>query len=283
MPSLIRSSFFILLVALFAQAGQAQAGEAGTAGGAKPSSDGFTTLFNGKDWDGWHLKVKSGNADLATKVFAIENGTVHIFNDAFPAEYELGGSNATHGMCYTNKAYSRYVFRFEYKWGKRIANNFKQWQYDAGCYYHVFNEKIWPSGIEYQVRFDHLKNKNHTGDLIKAGVKYDWIAKGEGITATYLSAKDGGIPFAGKSWYNLATPTERYHGLDDQWNQCELIVMGKDYAIHKLNGQVVNMATNLSVGEGTIGLQAETAEIFYRNIAIKEFDQSLPAETFLAP
>ncbi|MHC4120768.1 MAG: hypothetical protein ACYSWO_25030 [Planctomycetota bacterium] len=44
----------------------------------------------------------------------------------------------------------------------------------------------------------------------------------------------------------------------------------------------VNMATDLSVGEGIIGLQSETAEIFYRNMEIKEFEKPLPLGTFVA-
>jgi len=34
---------------------------------------------------------------LARKVFAIERGMVHVFNDQFPDEYELDtGENGTH-------------------------------------------------------------------------------------------------------------------------------------------------------------------------------------------
>ena len=44
----------------------------------------------------------------------------------------------------------------------------------------------------------------------------------------------------------------------------------------------VKMATDLSVGEGIIGLQSETAEIFYRNMEIKEFEKPVPLDTFMA-
>lgn len=37
-----------------------------------------------------------------------------------------------------------------------------------------------------------------------------------------------------------------------------------------INDHKVNYATELSVGEGIIGFQSETTEIFYRNIFIKE-------------
>ena len=57
--------------------------------------------------------------------------------------------------------------------------------------------------------------------------------------------------------------------------------MGNAYTIHKLNGEVVNVAFNLTPGAGIIGLQSETAEIYYRNIKIKEFDEVVPMEEFI--
>jgi hypothetical protein len=78
-----------------------------------------------------------------------------------------------------------------------------------------------------------------------------------------------------------ALKTAKHNALNDKWNQCEIIVMGNKYTIHKLNGEIVNLATDLNLSEGIIGLQSETAEIFYRNIMIKEFSEDMPIETFL--
>lgn len=57
--------------------------------------------------------------------------------------------------------------------------------------------------------------------------------------------------------------------------------MGDPHAIHKLHGDVVNMATEQKPGSGIIGFQPETAEMYFRNIQIKGFDQPVPAEQFL--
>jgi hypothetical protein len=243
------------------------------------AEDGFKTIFNGKNWDGWYLKIRSGDAEMAKKVFAIEDGMVHVFNDSFADPYNLDtGANDTHGLFYCDKQYTNYVLRFEYKWGKRKANNFAQWQYDAGVYYHVSNDAVWPVGIEYQIRYDDGKNRNHTGDFIRpGGAKYDWYA---GEHETYLHPDAGGTIHP-KGWYHHASPTSNFHGLDDQWNVCEIIVMGSEYAIHKLNGDVINMAFNLTPSSGNFGFQAETAEIFYRNIRIKEYSEVVPASEFL--
>ena len=124
--------------------------------------------------------------------------------------------------------------------------------------------------------FCHLKNKNHTGDFWAGGL--EWYS---GTNNSFLLPQDGGKLTLGHGGEHLALPIENYHALDDQWNECEVIVMADQYVIHKLNGQVVNYATKLPRREGIIGLQSETAEIFYRNIRIKEFAEVIPAETFL--
>ena len=53
------------------------------------------------------------------------------------------------------------------------------------------------------------------------------------------------------------------------------------YTLHKLNGEVVNMATDLSVSAWIIGMQSETAVIFYRNMEIQEFEKTLPMDRFM--
>ncbi len=249
--------------------------QAAKSGGA-PAKDGFVPLFNGTNWDGWYLKIRNGDAELAKRVFAIEDGMVHVFKD-LPDGYQLNlGTNDTHGMFYTQKKFSKYILKFDYKWGKKKLSNFDQFQYDAGCYYHVVNDKIWPKGIEYQVRFNHLKDKNHTGDFWADGL--EWYCD---QNKTFRLPQDGGTAKLGHSGEHLGLVTDNFHGLDDRWNECEVIVMADQYAIHKLNGQVVNYATKLPYSEGIIGFQSETAEIFYRNIRIKELAEVVPAEKFL--
>jgi len=242
----------------------------------KKKNDGFVSLFNGKDLTGWYLKIRSGDEELAKKVYTVDKGMVHVFKD-FPQEYELNtGKNATHGLFYTNKKYSKFIFRFEYKWGTGISNNFNQFQYDAGMYYHVVDDKIWPKDIEYQVRFDHTKNQNHTGDYWASQIQ--WYSKD---SMSFASPLDGGKPMKLKNGEHRCSKDAKFNALNGKWNKCEVIVMGNEYSIHKLNGKIVNMATKLPYSEGVIGLQSETAEIYYRNIEIKEFDEVVPMEKFI--
>jgi len=81
--------------------------------------------------------------------------------------------------------------------------------------------------------------------------------------------------------HGLFYTNRKYNALNNKWNKCEIIVMGDKYTIHKLNGVIVNMGTNLSHSEGMIDFQSETAEKYYRNIEIKEFDEIVPMEKFI--
>lgn len=237
----------------------------------------FVPLLNGKDLTGWYLKIRCEDDELAKKVYAVEDGMVHVFNKDFPKEYDLNtGENKTHGLFYTNKKYSKYILKFEYKWGSNIANNFNQFQYDAGLYYNVVDDKIWPQGIEYQIRYDHTKDQNHTGDYWAWDLT--WYSKD---STTFCLPSAGGKPVLGRSGEHRASTNAKFNGLNDKWNKCEVIVMSDKYSIHKLNGKIVNMATDLPFSEGVIGFQSETAEIYYRNIAILEFDEIIPMERFL--
>ena len=239
----------------------------------------FRPLFNGKDFSGWERKIRNGDDELAQKVFSVgENGVVHVFKD-FPDGFELDtGNSYTHGMMWLEGTYSRFVFRFEYKWGEKRLNNFGMFQYDAGCYYHVYNDKIWPFGIEYQVRYNHLTGENHTGDFWASSTSFQWYADNDG---KFRIPGEGGRLQSRKKGEHRAKPGVSFNALNDEWNICEVIVMSDHYAIHKLNGEIVNLATGLSVKEGKIGLQSETAEIFYRKIEIKEFGEDIPIEVFL--
>lgn len=69
----------------------------------KSINQGFVSLFNGKKWDGFYLKIRNSDADLANKVFQIEDDMVHVFKTVPEGSEEGNGKNPTHGLFYTNK------------------------------------------------------------------------------------------------------------------------------------------------------------------------------------
>ncbi len=239
----------------------------------------YKSLFNERNYDGWIPIIRNGNPKEAKKVFHIRDKLIHVYANHADG-YQLNEKkNDTHGVLFTADSYSRYSFKLEYKWGEKKTNNFSAWQYDAGLFYHVTEAKIWPRGLEYQIRYNHLENRNHTGDL--------WNLSGGPVTV-YSNGKNifkpwtqGGTvtPLARGEFFALQNV--QFNALNNKWNTVEIIVMDSRYAIHKLNGKIVNILTDLPHSSGKIGLQAETAEIYYRNIRIKQFENPVPIDQFI--
>ncbi len=150
-------------------------------------------LFNGKNFEGWYLRTRNSEKEPAEKVFSINDQQhIHVFGEGYTDGHGLDtGENFSHGMAYTNQEFSHYILNFEYKWGEKRTNNFSAFQYDAGVYYHVYNDNIWPGGLEYQIRFDHRSNKNHTGDFWASGkCRFDWNSTEE--KGHYTPQSEGG-------------------------------------------------------------------------------------------
>lgn len=248
------------------------------AGHCLAGDDGFKPLITGPDFEGFKIMQRNATEDQADRVYCYRpDGGIHLFRDLPDRTGVETNQNGTHGILYTTKTYRRYHLKFEYQWGEKLFNNHEKFQYDSGLIYHIEKLKIWPTALQYQIRLNHLRDKNHTGDFVAGGIAMQWYSK-DG--KTFEMPSKGGKPQPIRRGQHFAHADANFHGLGDHWNQCEIIVMGDRWAIHKLNGDVVNFATNLGVAEGAIALEAETAEIVWRNIMIKEFDTDLPVGEF---
>ncbi|MRH99499.1 DUF1080 domain-containing protein [Kriegella sp. EG-1] len=56
-----------------------------------------------------------------------------------------------------------------------------------------------------------------------------------------------------------------------EWNTVEVLSFN-GICVHIVNGEVVNYGTNSSLKKGKILLQSEFAEIYYKNVEIREFN-----------
>lgn len=234
----------------------------------------FSPLFNGKNFDGWYIKL-SGSKDqtLINQTFGIntDSGWVHIMK-GLPDRYDWGGGKVN-GLMYTNKEYSKYVLRWEYKWGTKKMGTFDQWQWDAGVWVHCINDNIWPTALEYQIRYDHTKNDHYTGVIISTSTGYTYTKNGK-----FAFPENGGVKTPYKVWDGLqgVQGVNGYTPEENRWTTNEIVVMGNEYILMKVNGKVKNYVVDTDASKGKIAFQSETAEIMYRNIEIKEYTETLP-------
>jgi len=242
---------------------------------AKSRSEGWIQLFNGKDFSGWYIYLSGQERNYdPDEVFTVKDGVLHIYKntkDQGPAPL---------GYLSTEIAYSHYHLRFQYKWGKKRFGSRAQEKRNSGLMYHGVgpdgvHQKTWPRSLECQVQ------EHDTGGVIciagaRCTVSIDPEVPGRHrVRGQYLPAEEGGVPSTSTFW-SIKNGT---HDTLEGWNTVEVIVMGNDYAVYIVNGQVNHRLTRLEQksdsGEwvpltaGKILLQAELAEVYFRNIEIK--------------
>jgi hypothetical protein len=234
------------------------------------AEEGFTPLFDGKTLDGWKSAHSKGEGDHGPFKIDEKEQAIHVYKGE--EKDSMQGSDCL----YTEKEYSRYTLRLEYKW---LENRFaprENHERDAGLLFHVHGDlkKVWPFSMEMQIGETPAermgKNRYHTGDLFVLG-------KGLGCKTT--KTKNVFDP-EGELVDSTHCPTmlgvEKPHG---EWNEMEIVVDGAKKVTFKLNGEVVHEIQDLEqvvdgkkvpLEKGRIAVQAEWAELLYRNIRIKE-------------
>jgi regulation of enolase protein 1 (concanavalin A-like superfamily) len=234
----------------------------------------WTPLFNGQNLDGFYTYTERQGTDNDTKgYFKVENGMIHATD--LPA-----GSTAEFGYLATSQTYSNYHLRFQYKWGEKKFNPRLNTVRDAGVLFHVNGaDQLWPQSVEAQIQ------EGDTGDLWLLGVS------GKEPTATVTvenqsvnprKFKAGGTAYTQRG--NRIVKGSTPESLTD-WNTVEVIAEGQNATV-MVNGVVVMRMTNLrrpdpndssrlvALTRGRIAFQTEGAEIFYRDIQIRQVGQT---------
>lgn len=198
----------------------------------------FTEIFNGKNLTGWHTLLKDigQNTDPGNN-FRIKDKMLHVIGKYL-------------GYAITEKPYNNYHFKVDFKWGEKKWPPRENAKRDAGiCYNIPVNEpdSIWPQSIECQIQ------EGDTGDFWLLGFSTIKVNGKQNVPmnhARMIKHKDAEKPTG-------------------EWNTVEVISYnGK--CVHIVNDVVVNVGDEASVKGGRILLQSEYAEIYYRNILIRE-------------
>lgn len=248
---------------------------------ATADETGFKPLFDGKSLAGWTAARSSGENDWGAFSVNKEEQAIHVYAG------KAAGSKQSSDCLNTNADYSHFILKMEYKWlEKRFAPRV-DWDRDAGLLFHVHGDlkKVWPLSVEMQIGESPADKPSgrtpttrrfHSGDLFVLGKQLR--AETPKLKGNFYDP-DGVL----RSGRHVMTKlgVEKPKG---EWNEIEIRVYGSEKAVFILNGEVVletfNMVqlnpdgTKTPLTHGRIGLQAEWAELLYRNIRIKE----LPAD-----
>ncbi|WP_165223276.1 3-keto-disaccharide hydrolase [Aquisphaera insulae] len=145
------------------------------------------------------------------------------------------------GYLKTEREYGDYTLTLEWRWPAGTAGG------NNGVLVHATTPRalgIWPRSIEVQLL------KDNAGDF--------WVI------GTELDVPDEATRKKDRRHINLTDGSEKPIG---EWNRMEITCKGDTLRV-KVNGELVNEATNCNVTKGAICLQSEGAPIEYRDIVL---------------
>ncbi len=235
---------------------------------AADDSAAWKPLFNGKNLNGWTAhyasKTPPGAAPPA-QLFDVQSGVIHVYRD------EAAGSEQPNAYLLSTSEHKDYKLSLEYRWGEKKFAPCLHLVRDSGLLYHVHRQRDadWPASIESQIQ------EGDVGDLWAVSARASSVI--DPRTQRFTLLENGGVPITvgndGKFERVRHGRVNEYPG----WNTLEVIVQG-DRAMHIVNG-VPNLRVSdmkaweggswVKLDRGRIALQAEGAELFYRNIRIR--------------
>ncbi len=235
----------------------------------------FIPLFNGKTLDGWYTFLENRGRDKdPNEVFTVVDGMIRVSGEEW-------------GCITTNNVFENYHLKVEFKWGDETFSPRLLNARDCGILLHSIGEDgssqgIWMNSIECQII------EGGTGDFIVVGdgsenfqitvntreekQKDSFVFRPKGIPQTIFSDR---INWWGRdpNWKDELG----FRGTNDienpagEWNTLECIAKGDRIDI-RLNGVLVNAASNVKPRKGRIQIQSEGAEIFFRKVELRQLN-----------
>jgi len=236
-------------------------------GGGDAQSEGWISLFNGKDLEGWTVKIRGHEpGDNFANTFRVEDGTIKVRYDG----YDKFGERFGH--LYTNKAYSNYRLRVEYRFTGPQCPGGPGWATrNSGAMLHsqspesMTKDQDFPVSIEAQFLGGDGRVPRHTSNVCTPGTNI--VQKGKLITQHCTESTSKTYPL-------------------ETWVTAEVEVHGDGVIKHIIDGETVleyekpqlderdaNARKLIQNGvtlirEGRIALQSESHPIEFRKVEL---------------
>jgi hypothetical protein len=192
-----------------------------------------------------------------------------------------------YGCVFTKQDYRNYHLKLQYKFGTAKYPPRLDKAMDSGILYHSQGElgvdywHSWMLGQEFQV-MEAGTDEGVSGDYWPVANARIWIpASNENSSGYIYNPQADLVGFGSKNTSGHCAAGENYTSPAGEWTALELICYeGK--SLHIVNGKVAmalensaywNGTESIPLVEGKIQLQCESAEVFYKNIQIKEINE----------
>ncbi len=249
--------FFLLLLAAIPAAAQQGA-----------TKDDWIQLFNGKNLDGWRVKITGYDLDdNYGNTFRVKDGKLVVSYDQYK---DFGGR---FGHIFYDQSFSYYIIAVEYRFVGEQLRGGPEWGFrNSGIMIHcqppqtMLKDQDFPISIEVQLLGGSGKGERPTANLCTPGTHV--VMNGKLVT---------------KHCVQSSAPT--FNG--DQWVRVEAKVLGAERIEHIVNGKVVLAYEKPQIGggvvnhydpavkqdgklltEGYISLQSESHPIEFRKVEL---------------
>jgi hypothetical protein len=245
-----RQSVLLVLCLLLISTLCGCAGEQG-----RVSDSRWVSLFNGKNLDGWKVKIKGYDLnDNYGNTFRVEDGILKVSYDKYDK------FDGRFGHLFYDETFSHYILRVEYRFVGEQCPGGPGWAFrNSGIMAHgqsaksMKKDQDFPNSIEVQLLGGNGTDKRPTGNLCTPGTHV--VMDGKLVTRHCNSSS-----------------SKTYHG--DQWVTIELEVHGNSTIKHIVNGELVleyeqpQLDDGTLLSEGSISLQAESHPVEFRKVEI---------------
>ncbi|HEY8994871.1 MAG TPA: DUF1080 domain-containing protein [Lacunisphaera sp.] len=231
---------------------------------------GWISLFNGKDLDGWVVKVaKHPMGDNFADTFRVEHGVIKVSYDKY------GKFDQQFAHLYSALPYSHYILRLEYRFTGTPMLDAPEWAgRNSGVMIHSQSPltmtvpQLWPVSMEVQFLCVDSKAGRQTGNACTPGTNLEINGK---LTTDHII----------EASHSSLSPM-------DEWIAVEVEVHGNDEVIHRINGvevlryqhpqldprdpdaqRLLALGAPLQLSSGHLALQAESQPVWFRNIRLK--------------
>jgi Domain of Unknown Function (DUF1080) len=245
----------------------------------EPAKPHFVSLFNGKNLDGWTIKIaKHPLGENYADTFRVEDGMIKVYYNKYP-KFDM-----QFGHLYSNIAYSHYILRMEYRFDGKVMADAPEWcNSNSGVMIHsqspqsMFLEQLFPVSMECQFLASVGTGPRQTASVCTPGTNIE--IDGKLITQHIVRSTAPVFPI-------------------EEWVKIEVEVHGGRQIIYRVNGKEVlryqrpqldpnetdaerlrSVKELLAAGSpfyleyGHLALQAEGHPVWFRNIELMSLNE----------
>ncbi|MEX0288033.1 MAG: DUF1080 domain-containing protein [Flavobacteriaceae bacterium] len=237
----------------------------------KSVSGNWVSIFNGKDLEGWTMKINGHPlGENFGNTFRVENGILSVRYDAYGPEF-----NERFGALYFNKKLHNYRFKAEYRFVGETAPGAPVWGFrDSGIQFHGQPpethklDQPFPICLEYNLHGGNGTDERPVGAICANGmfVEFDGVKN-----TSYCTPPQLGRTFHGDQWVTLEIEV-REDKITHFVNGEEILsYKNPTYNPENETAKEFIIDGNLKVRGGYLSLQSNSHPIDFRKIELLEY------------